>query len=335
MALAHQLVANRPLLPTPAPRVPRASISNARPQPLLGRDCRLTLLRAERRTLAVARASSSSSSSSSQTEPKSEGGEAAAAEGEEQPYEEYEVEILKPYGLKFAKGRDGGTYIEAILPGAAADQTGKFEVGDKVLATSAVFGEEIWPAAGYGQTMYCIRQRVGPLYMKMEKRFGKWDGAAELSEKEIIRAERNSGVISNRVREIQLQNYQRKMEQKMQREEDIRMGLRLYKDGKYEEALEKFESVLGSKPEINESSIASYNVACCYSKLDRIQAGISALEDALKAGYEDFKRIRTDPDLENLRKTEEFNVLLNKYDESFINENAINAIKSLFGFNKK
>lgn len=134
MALAHQLVANRPLLPTPAPRVPRASISNARPQPLLGRDCRLTLLRAERRTLAVARASSSSSSSS-QTEPKSEGGEAAAAE---QPYEEYEVEILKPYGLKFAKGRDGGTYIEAILPGAAADQTGKFEVGDKVLATRSV-----------------------------------------------------------------------------------------------------------------------------------------------------------------------------------------------------
>uniref|UniRef100_A0A0E0C9R4 Uncharacterized protein n=1 Tax=Oryza meridionalis TaxID=40149 RepID=A0A0E0C9R4_9ORYZ len=31
----------------------------------------------------------------------------------------------------------------------------------------------------------------------------KWDGAAELSEKEIIRTERNSGVISNRAREIQ------------------------------------------------------------------------------------------------------------------------------------
>ncbi|KAF0907867.1 hypothetical protein E2562_022271 [Oryza meyeriana var. granulata] len=335
MALAHQLVANRPLLSSPAPRLPRAS-DTARP--LLGcvRLLRWQGARAERRMFAVARASSSSSSA--QTEPKSEGGEGgseAAAEGEEQPYEEYEVEILKPYGLKFAKGRDGGTYIEAILPGAAADQTGKFTVGDKVLATSAVFGEEIWPAAGYGQTMYCIRQRVGPLYMKMEKRYGKWDGAAELTEKEIIRAERNSGVISNRVREIQLQNYQRKMEQKMQREEDLRMGLRLYRDGKYEEALEKFESVLGSKPEINESSIASYNVACCYSKLDRIQAGLSALEDALKAGYEDFKRIRTDPDLENLRKTEEFNALLNKYDESFINENAINAIKSLFGFNKK
>ena len=34
--------------------------------------------------------------------------------------------------------------------------------------------------------------------------------------------------------------------------------------------MDKFESVLGSKPEIDESSVASYNVACCYSKLDRV-----------------------------------------------------------------
>jgi hypothetical protein len=48
-----------------------------------------------------------------------------------------------------------------------------------------------------------------------------------------------------------------------------------------------------------------------------------------------LKTIRTDPDLANLRKSEEFAPLLNKYDESFINESAINAIKSLFGFGKK
>jgi hypothetical protein len=48
-----------------------------------------------------------------------------------------------------------------------------------------------------------------------------------------------------------------------------------------------------------------------------------------------LKTIRTDPDLANLRKSEEFATLLNKYDESFINESAINAIKSLFGFGKK
>lgn len=329
-ALAHQVGANQPpLLSSPA-RLPRSSnarllVLPAAAASLGGRGVRLG---ARRAAAVVVRASSEAKA---EAETKTEGG---GGEEEERPYEEYEITIEKPYGLKFAKGRDGGTYIQAIFPGGAAEKTGQFTVGDKVLATSAVFGDEIWPAAGYGQTMYSIRQRSGPLYMKMERRFGKWDGAGELSEKEIIRAERNSGVVSGRVREIQLQNYQRKMEQKMQREEDLRTGLRLYKDGKYEEALEKFESVLGSKPESNEASIASYNVACCYSKLDRIQAGLSALEDALKAGYEDYKRIRTDPDLENLRKSEQFDPLMKNYDESFINENALNAIKSLFRFGK-
>ncbi|KAL0459860.1 UNVERIFIED_CONTAM: protein MET1, chloroplastic [Sesamum latifolium] len=254
---------------------------------------------------------------------------------DEEEYEEYEVELVQPYGLKFAKGRDGGTYIDAIAPGGSADKTGMFTVGDKVLATSAVFGDEIWPAAEYGRTMYTIRQRIGPLLMKMQKRYGKIDDKGELTEKEIIRAERNAGFISNRVREIQMQNYLRKKEQKERREKDLREGLQLYKTGKYEEALEKFESILGSKPEANEAAVASYNVACCYAKLNQIQAGLSALEDAMEAGFEDFKRIRTDPDLANIRTSEDFDPLLKKFDESFINENAINAIKSLFGFNKK
>ncbi|XP_015878812.1 protein MET1, chloroplastic [Ziziphus jujuba] len=273
----------------------------------------------------------------SETEPKSQTTESdgEGGEQEQQPYEEYEVELVQPYGLRFAKGRDGGTYIDAIAPGGAADKTGLFTVGDKVLATSAVFGEEIWPAAEYGRTMYTIRQRIGPLLMKMQKRYGKLEETGELTEKEIIRAERNSGVISNRVREIQMQNYLRKKEQKERRERDLREGLQLYRNAKYEEALEKFESVLGSRPDPYEASVASYNVACCYSKLNQVQAGLSALEDALLAGFEDFKRVRSDPDLAALRKSEEFEPLLKRFDESFINESAINAIKSLFGFNKK
>ncbi|KAF5471361.1 hypothetical protein F2P56_011803 [Juglans regia] len=200
---------------------------------------------------------------------------------------------------------------------------------------SAVFGTEIWPAAEYGRTMYTIRQRVGPLLMRMQKRYGKLEDVGELTEKEIIRAERNSGVISNRVREIQLQNALRKREQKERRAKDLREGLQLYKNAKYEEALEKFESVLGSKPDPDEASVASYNVACCYSKLNQLQAGLSALEDALRAGFEDFKRIRTDPDLAKIRTSQEFETLLKRFDESFINENAINAIKSLFGILNK
>ncbi|KAE9602909.1 hypothetical protein Lal_00049743 [Lupinus albus] len=285
----------------------------------------------------VVRASSSSSSSSSSEvgseASKQENGE--KSEGGEESYEEYEVEIEQPYGLRFVKGRGGGTYIDAIAPGGSADKAGVFSVGDKVLATSAVFGTEIWPAAEYGRTMYTIRQRVGPLLMKMQKRNGKIDTSGELTEKEIIRAERNSGVVSNRVREIQMQNYLRKKEQKESRERELREGLLLYKNAKYEEALEKFESVLGTKPEPEEAAVASYNVACCYSKLNQVKAALSSLEEALNAGFEDFKRIRTDPDLANARASEEFDPLVKRFDESFINENAINAIKSLFGFGKK
>ncbi|RAL43042.1 hypothetical protein DM860_009824 [Cuscuta australis] len=253
----------------------------------------------------------------------------------EREHEVYKVEIVKPYGLKFAKGRDGGTYIDAIEPGGSADKTGKFTVGDRVIATSAVFGDDIWPSAEYGRTMYTIRQRMGPLFMKMEKRNGKMDSTGELSDKEIIRQERSAGFITDRVREIQLKNAMLKKELKERREMDLREGLQMYRSGKYEEALEKFESVLGSKPDLNEAAVANYNVACCYSQLNQVEAGLSALEDAMKAGFEDYKRMRRDPDLANLRSSPNFEPLLKKYDESFINEGAINALKSLFGFNKK
>uniref|UniRef100_N1QPA0 Uncharacterized protein n=1 Tax=Aegilops tauschii TaxID=37682 RepID=N1QPA0_AEGTA len=244
-----------------------------------------------------------------QAEPKSGGGD---GDGGQEPYEEYEVEILKPYGLKFAKGRDGGTYIEAIFPGSSAEQTGKFTVGDKVIATRSVRSDDPLTTANPQQFQNDRQIKISSVLLtdgkftapslerKSGRRQGKWDGAAELSDKEVIRAERNTGNVSTKLREIQMQNYQKKMEQKIQREDDLRMGLKLYK-----------------------------------SVIHTIQAGLSALEEAMKAGYEDFKRIRTDPDLANLRNSEEFATLLNKYDESFINESAINAIKSIFGFGKK
>nr|GMD21572.1 ruBisCO large subunit-binding protein subunit beta, chloroplastic [Ipomoea batatas] len=208
-------------------------------------------------------------------------------------------------------------------------------MNDVVLAFQVFFIVEILYSTSRSQGGNAINRAVHLLLSfiilsgKMESMTG------ELSEKEIIRQERNAGFISDRVREIQLANAMKKREQKEQREKDLREGLLLYKSAKYEEALEKFESVLGSRPDPTESSVASYNVACCYSKLNQIQAGLSALGDALEAGFEDFKRVRTDPDLAGLRASEDFEPLLKKFDESFINENAINALKSLFGFNKK
>ena len=42
---------------------------------------------------------------------------------------------------------------------------------------------------------------------------------------------------------------------------------------------------------------------------------MDALEAAMKAGFQQFDKIRTDPNLENLRKEERFTEILEKYDE--------------------
>ncbi|KAI5064056.1 hypothetical protein GOP47_0020726 [Adiantum capillus-veneris] len=244
-------------------------------------------------------------------------------------YEVYEVELEKPIGLKFYKGQDGGVYIDAIAPGGNADKTKQITPGDKVLFTSAVFGTEMWPAAAYGQTMYTIRQRIGTLLLKMERRFGEREDAAV--SRDVLAAERNAGAIGERIREIQIQNYMRKVELQKQREEDLDAGLKLYRAGQYKEALEKFDSVLGAKPEYKEEAVANYNIACCYSKLNEVEAGLSALEAAMEAGFEDYKTVRSDPDLANLRVSPKFTPLIDKYDEPFINENAVKALKSVFG----
>ncbi|CAI8618821.1 unnamed protein product [Vicia faba] len=49
------------------------------------------------------------------------------------------------------------------------------------------------------------------------------------------------------------------------------------RNAKYEEALERFESVLGTKQEPDEAAVASYNVGCCYSKLNQLSLYICRL----------------------------------------------------------
>jgi hypothetical protein len=95
------------------------------------------------------------------------------------------------------------------------------------MTCSAVFGNEMWPAAEYGRTMYTVRQRIGTLAIKMEKRYGVREDRGVSAE--VLSAERNAGSIGEGIREIQVQNYLRKMELKKQREEELAAGLELYK----------------------------------------------------------------------------------------------------------
>ena len=56
-----------------------------------------------------------------------------------------------------------------------------------------------------------------------------------------------------------------------------------------------------------------YNLACVYSITKKIERSFYYLENAIKIGYSDFNSINTDPDLSNLRKEKEFNLLIKKY----------------------
>eukprot|EP00270_Netrium_digitus_P015508 TRINITY_DN543_c0_g1_i1.p1 TRINITY_DN543_c0_g1~~TRINITY_DN543_c0_g1_i1.p1 ORF type:complete len:340 (-),score=89.62 TRINITY_DN543_c0_g1_i1:213-1232(-) len=241
----------------------------------------------------------------------------------------YEAEVERPFGLKFYKGEDGAPYIDAISAGSSAERAGAFEVGDKILAASAVFGDDIWDAGEYGRFQYTVANRIGLLTLRCQKKYGvktaPWTNKGEFGD------ERRAGNIGDAVRERQVQNWQKRVEMREQRKEELEAGLQLYKEGKFPEALVKFETILELLPEGKEGGVACYNIACCYSKLGQVELGLSALEDALKAGFEDYKTIRMDPDLVAVRGAESFQEVLERYDEPFINENAIKAITSLFG----
>jgi hypothetical protein len=57
---------------------------------------------------------------------------------------------------------------------------------------------------------------------------------------------------------------------------------------------------------------ALYNVACCHSRLGNTYDGLAAIAGCLENGYEDVNQLRTDPDLENLRKDERFEGLIKR-----------------------
>jgi len=55
----------------------------------------------------------------------------------------------------------------------------------------------------------------------------------------------------------------------------------------------------------------------------KVDAGLDALEAALGAGFEQFNKVRTDPNLEALRKSPKYKPLIDSYDEPLVNSNAI------------
>lgn len=134
--------------------------------------------------------------------------------------------------------------------------------------------------------------------------------------------ERAGGNVGLGTREIQRRNFLERKEKEKERIALFQTALNKFRNNKIEEALIDFENVIAMEPKkfIGDNfsrvtdvyPVAYYNVACCYSSLNQIDAALESIEIALSSGFEDFNKIRNDPNLQNLRNTENFDVVLKK-----------------------
>jgi len=128
------------------------------------------------------------------------------------------------------------------------------------------------------------------------------------------------------------------------REAEI-LGLRLMQQGQHSDALEVFQAGLklpGSRTDILrtktlstspvggstggsdgrtvqtldefESQAAHYNIACAYAQLGKTNEAVRSLENAFKAGFDNYATCKADPDLAAVQRTKEFEVLMETYD---------------------
>jgi tetratricopeptide (TPR) repeat protein len=86
----------------------------------------------------------------------------------------------------------------------------------------------------------------------------------------------------------------------------------LGKLNKAEDDLKKAQTLDPKSPD------AYFNLACLYSVTNKLDLSADALDSALKNGFNNVDRLRSDPDLNQLRQTKDFKKILEKY-KFFIN----------------
>lgn len=89
-----------------------------------------------------------------------------------------------------------------------------------------------------------------------------------------------------------------------------------------QDAILVFEDIIGLEPRnyigddfsryTREYQLSHYNAACCYAKTGAIDASLEALNETMIAGFDDYAKIRSDPNLTEVRKDERFKPLINK-----------------------
>lgn len=90
--------------------------------------------------------------------------------------------------------------------------------------------------------------------------------------------------------------------------------------GQKDKAIEVLNTILDKDKKGN-----CYDAACLYSVMGEKEKALSYLRQSLENGYRRFAHIKRDRDLNNIRNTEEFKVLLKGYEEKHLQEIAADA----------
>jgi tetratricopeptide (TPR) repeat protein len=87
----------------------------------------------------------------------------------------------------------------------------------------------------------------------------------------------------------------------------IKLGDLYTRQGQFEKGLSIDRRLVGICP--GEPTF-HYNLACSLSLIGRLDEALSAVRDAIERGYDDWEHLERDEDLENLRKLETFDRLV-------------------------
>jgi tetratricopeptide (TPR) repeat protein len=66
------------------------------------------------------------------------------------------------------------------------------------------------------------------------------------------------------------------------------------------------ETLQEGQKQFPEAGLIDYNLACYYSLTKNVKPSLSALQSAIDKGYKQFTQMESDPDLENLRQSVEY-----------------------------
>lgn len=124
------------------------------------------------------------------------------------------------------------------------------------------------------------------------------------------------------------------------------LGLRLMQEGRFEEALVAFQKGMklpGSRPDVIRSRSTAgpspvggsfggtdsqkvmtlddfelqavyYNMACANSRLGKISESVINLEKAFQNGFDNYSTVRGDPDLDAIKESRDYKMLMDTYD---------------------